>query len=324
MGPRTPVERFAWPFDDNNTYRPSTNVQPARQRRVTAAGYWGDHILDVDEYYGETMALRRAILGADPMRCRFLPHMRAAVWDALLYLLAELADSRPHAMHLFTEGDAVRWRNDLLDERLEFTFGDEASLPVDPWTLLFRQVQEDVVLLDERGGHLYVDAIASTFSGMWSNTFALGMSFDDVHGPVPRIHLDGTVSRTERFLMSLRPGDDYRRVSWAIADGRFDMSLEGYSEWPVDHWAPIRERGAYGEAVLRVEVQHTIRLPASGAILFLIRTHMCPLADIAAVPEWLAQLTSVVTELPQDLVHDKGYAPIRDGLVGWLNAATAK
>jgi dimethylamine monooxygenase subunit A len=316
--PRTPIERFAWPLDAD-TYRPSTNVQPARQRLATAAGGWGEHVLDVDEFYGDTVALRQTMLDADPRRCRYLPHMRAAVWDAVVFLLGELARSYPQSMHLALDGNTVRWRNDLLGEEVEFTVGEESSLPVDPLRFVAGQVQEDIVLLDQRDGRLYVDAIASTFSGMWSNTFTLGMSFDDIHGPVPRIHGSGMVSRTERFLMTLQPGDDYRRVSWAIADGRFDMSLESYAEWQHDNWSSIRDRGAYGEAVVRIEVQHTLRLPSSGAVLFLIKVHMCELDEIARVRPWLEQLTSVVTELPEDLVHDKGYAEVRDDLIAWLH-----
>jgi len=320
ISPRTPVERFAWPLD-GDVYRPSTNVQPARQWVATAAGGWGEHVIEVDEFYRETIDLRAAMLDADPRRCRSLPHMRAAVWDAVVYLLAELAESYPASMHLDIDGDTVRWRNDLLGQQQEFTVGDEDSLPVDPLRFAAGQVQEDIVLLDQRDGHLHVDAIASTFSGMWSNTFSLGMSFDDIHGPVPRIHGTGMVARTEQFLMGLHPGEDYRRVSWAIADGRFDMSIEGYHEWAADQWNSIRGRGAYGEAVLRIEVQHTIRLPSSDAIMFLIRTQMCTLEAIAGVPAWMEQLTAVVTELPPDLVHDKGYPEIRDDLMAWLRAA---
>jgi dimethylamine monooxygenase subunit A len=317
ISPRTPVDRFPWPLDDP-VYRPTTNVQPAQQRCVTAAGAWGEHILDVDGFYRDTITLRHAMLDADPRRCAHLPHMRAAVWDAVLFLLTELADCHPDVMHLDVDGPLVSWRNDLLGQDIRFTVGEESSLPTDPLRFIAEQVQEDVILLDQRDGRLYVDAIASTFSGMWSNTFALGMSFHDIHGPVPRIHDTGMVSRTERFLTGLRAGDDYRRVSWAIGNGRFDLSLEGYPDWSTDPWADIRDRGAYGEAVLRIEVQHTIRLPASDAILFLIKTHMCALAEIATVPAWLSQLTDVLIELPADLVHDKGYAEIREELIGWL------
>jgi hypothetical protein len=320
ISPRTPVERFAWPLD-HDVYRPTTNVEPARRSVTTAAGSWGAHVVDVDDFYEDTIALRRSMFDADPRRCRYLAHMRPAVWDAVQYLLAELDETRPRSMRLDVDGDTARWRNDLLGQQTTFVFGDEGSLPVDPLRFVAEQVQEDIVLLDQRDGHLYVDAIASTFSGMWSNTFTLGMSFADIHGPVPRIHATGMVSRTEQFLMGLRAGEEYRRVSWAIADGRFDMSLEGYHEWSADPWAAIRHRGAYGEAVVRIEVQHTIRLAASEAILFLIRTHMCTLDEIATVPSWLAQLTAVVTELPGDLVHDKGYAEIRDDLIAWLRRA---
>lgn len=317
--PRTPIERFAWPLHDR-TYRPSTNVEPARQHCTTAAGGWGEYVVDVDEFYCATIALRHAMLDADPWRCRFVPHMRTAVWDAVVFLLGELALSRPESMRFEIDGDAASWHNDLLGERIDFTIGNESSLPTDPLRFVAGQIQEDIVLLDQRDGHLYVDAIASTFSGMWSNTFTLGMSFDDIHGPVPRIHSSGMVSRTERFLMSLQPGDDYRRVSWAIGDGRFDTSLEGHADPRDDRWASIRDRGAFGEAVVRIEVQHTIRLPTSDAVLFLIRAHMCALDEIARVRPWLEQLTDVVAELPMDLVHDKGFAEIREGLITWLHS----
>lgn len=320
IAPRTPVERFPWPLD-HDVYRPSTNVEPARQPVTTAAGAWGEHVVDVDDFYRDTIALRRSMFDADPRRCRYLPHLRPAVWEALTYLLAELAATHPATMRLSLDGDAAHWRNRLLGQDMRFVVGDESTLPGDPLRFLAEQVQEDVVLLDQRDGHLHVDAIASTFSGMWSNTFSLGMSFDDIHGPVPRIHATGMVARTERFLMGLQPGEEYRRVSWAIADGRFDMSLEGSHEWAAGQWDDIRARGAFCEAVVRIEVQHTVRLPASEAILFLIRTHMCTLGEIAAVPVWLAQLTAVVTELPVDLVHDKGYAEIRDELIAWLRRA---
>ncbi|GAB7071196.1 hypothetical protein H7J06_18385 [Mycobacterium hodleri] len=35
---------------------------------------------------------------------------------------------------------------------------------------------------------------------------------------------------------------------------------------------------------------------------------------------WLEQLTDVVAELPMDLVHDKGFAEIREGLIAWLHS----
>ena len=71
---------------------------------------------------------------------------------------------------------------------------------------------------------------------------------------------------------------------------------------------------------LRVEVQHLIRLPESGAICFLIRTYMLPLADVATVDEWRIRMASVLAELPDDIAGYKGIIGYRDRAVSWLRS----
>ncbi len=56
-----------------------------------------------------------------------------------------------------------------------------------------------------------------------------------------------------------------------------------------------------------------IRLPGSGAILFLIRTYMLSLRELAAVPAWGARFAAVLRELPQDMVDYKGLTAVPDG-----------
>jgi hypothetical protein len=315
---KTPIERFPWPLTDS-VFRYSANVKPARTVRTTAAGAWGGSILDVDEHYAETVALRQSIFDAEPERCQILPHMEVAAWDTLLFCLTELAVTYPESMHLRRSGNTYHWQNDLLDLTADFEFGVESSLPVPPLRFAATQLQEDIVLLDQREGRLFADGVALSFSGTWSNTFVVGMGFGDIHGPVPRIHENGLVSRTEQFLMNLTPGEDYRRTSWVIAvSPRLDMSLEQFPTWGADTLRRITDDGAYGEARLRVEVQHSVRLPTSHAVLFLVKTHLCPLADIVTVPEWAAQLHAVMEELPPDLVAHKGFGEFREEILDWL------
>jgi hypothetical protein len=78
---------------------------------------------------------------------------------------------------------------------------------------------------------------------------------------------------------------------------------------------------AFGRLIhLRVEVQHLIRLPESGAICFLIRSYMLPLADIATVDEWRARTAAVLAELPDDMAEYKGLNAYRDRAVRWLRS----
>ena len=57
---------------------------------------------------------------------------------------------------------------------------------------------------------------------------------------------------------------------------------------------------------LRVEVQHLIRLPHTGALMFLIRSYLLPLRDIAQVPAWRERFGQVLAELPEDMAEYKG------------------
>ncbi|MGP4046108.1 heme-dependent oxidative N-demethylase family protein [Streptomyces sp. 2A115] len=325
----TRIAGFPFPFRAD-AYRYSTNVEPARLPVLTEAGEWGAWILDIDDEYADELAQRQRILAADPTRLTVLPHMRPACWDALHTLLRELAAQYPDAMELRQEdggtgGGSYVWRNDLLGIEQRFTDGEDASLPGGPLGFLGSQIQDDIVLLDQREGSLWADAGLVTFAADWSMRFDVGMRFLEVHGPVPRVHEEGIISRAERFLMRLEPGQEYRRTNWTMSVGRrLDQSTEVYPEWG-------RDRRLAGEAPsaelaerlqLRVEVQHLIRLGASGAVMFLIRTYMVSLAELAQVPAWRARFGRVLTELPDDMADYKGLTRFRSRAADWLLSPT--
>lgn len=312
---------FPFPFRAD-TFRYGTNVERARTPVRTAAGSWGSVVIDVDGNYPAELALRARILAEDPGRLCVLPHARQACWDALMTVLRELAVADPAVFGLDVAGDrGYRWRNRLLGVDVTFREGDDASLPGGPLAFLGSQIQDDIVLLGQREGALWADAGLVTFAAGWSVGFDVGMTFAEIHGPVPRVHADGVVSRAERFLMRLQPGEEYRRTNWSVTlDGRLDQSTEAYPSWGPERAAAGSLRGdeLARRLCLRVEVQHLIRLGHSGAILFLIRTHLAALAEVATVPEWRRRFGRVLEELPEDMATYKGLAPFRDEAARWL------
>jgi hypothetical protein len=314
------VARFPFPFA-TGSYRYSTDVEPARRPVTTAAGGWGAGVLDVDDDYAAELAERAAVLAADPTRCQELPHMRVAAWDALTTLLPELAVTCPGTTVLDRDGDRWTWRNDLLGTDRSFTVGDDASLPEGPLAFLGSQIQEDVVLLDQREGALWADAGLVTFAADWSMGFDVGMRFLEVHGPVPRVHEAGVVQRAEQFLMRLQPGEEYRRTNWTMTvDRRLDTSTETYAEWGRDRRLVVDDPALPDRLHLRVEVQHLIRLGVSNAVCFLVRTYLLSLRELAAVPEWRERLGAVLAELPDDMADYKGLTRFRAPAVAWLTA----
>lgn len=314
------VACFPFPYTADS-YRYSTNIAPARAVVRTATGQWGEPVVDIDSEYTRELAERRRILAADPSRHAVLPHMRVACWDTMLTLMTELARSYPATMSLSRDGDTGCWRNELLGITQEFVVGDESSLPCDPLAYIAGQVQEDIVLLDQRDGDLFADAGVVTFAAGWSFGFDVGMTFLDIHGPVPRLRETGVITRAREFLMRLQAGGIYRRTNWSMTVGRrLDVSTEAFPQWLPDraHLDAVDD-DTFGRLIhLRVEVQHLIRLPESGAICFLIRSYMLPLADIATVDQWRVRTAAVLAELPYDMVEYKGLAAYRDRAVSWL------
>lgn len=311
---------FPFPFPAD-TYRYSTNVEPARRPVVTEAGGWGDRVWDIDAWYLADLAVRREVLARDPSRCQVLPHMRVAAWDALTSLLPDLAATHPEVMSLTPDGDRWTWRNELLGTTTSFVVGEDASLPGGPLAFLGSQVQDDIVLLDQREGSLWADAGLVTFAADWSMGFDVGMRFLEVHGPVPRVHEADVVQRAERFLMRLEPGQEFRRTNWTMTvDRRLDSSTETYPEWGRDRRLVVDDPALPDRLHLRVEVQHLIRLGVSGAVCFLIRTHLLSLRDLATVPAWRRRLASVLVELPDDMAEYKGIARYRHAAAEWLSA----
>ncbi|WP_258006437.1 DUF3445 domain-containing protein [Arthrobacter sp. AFG20] len=314
------ITRFPFPFSADS-YRYSTNIEPALKPVSTEAGGWGTRLLDIDEHYLQELGERAAVLQRDPSRLQVLPHMRPAVWDAITTLLPIMADEHPETMSFERKGDSCRWQNRLHNLDLEFTAGVDASLPAEPLLFLGSQIQDDIALLDQRENALWLDAGLVTFAADWSLGFDVGMKFLEVHGPVPRVHDEQIITRAQQFLMNLQPGEKYRRTNWTMTVGRrLDTSTETYPEWAQDRSAVVTDPALPDRLHLRVEVQHLIRLPHSGAILFLVRTHLLSLADIARVPAWRERLGRVLAELPPDMAGYKGISRYREAASAWLLA----
>lgn len=319
------VASFPFPYS-GDAYRYSTNIEPAGIAVSTRVGQWGQQVIHIDSEYHHELAERRRILAADPTRHAALAHMRVACWDTMLALMTELASSYPESMTLTHDGDVWHWRNELLGIEQDFVIGDESSLPCEPLAYIAGQVQDDIVLLDQRDGDLFADAGVVTFAAGWSFGFDVGMTFLEIHGPVPRLRESGVITRARDFLMRLQPNQIYRRTNWSMTIGRtLDVSTEAIPEWLTDKAElDAVDDEAFGRLVhLRVEVQHLIRLAESGAICFLIRSYMLPIADIATVDEWRERMATVLAELPEDMADYKGISPYRDRTVSWLRAHAA-
>ena len=317
------VRRFPFPFP-HDRYMYSVNVEPGRKPSQTAAGRWGERILEVDGFYLQDLEARAAVLDRDPSRAAQMSHMRPGVWGALHLVLTELAATYPEWMAYERHGDRCRWTNRLQQLQTDFIVGADYSLPEGPLRFLSTQVQDDFALLNLREGALWLDAGVVTFAADWSMGFDVGLPFSEIHGPVPRAADLGVIDRAEQFLLNLQPGDPYRRTNWTMTvDRRMDTSTESYPEWAQDRSLVATDPALPDRLHLRVEVQHLIKVPTTGDLLFLVRTHLLSLRELAAVPAWGRRLAEVLRTLPEDLADYKGIARYRDAAARWLQEADA-
>lgn len=318
MAPST--QDFPFPLA-KDAYRYTANVEPGGVSQVR-----------VGPDYEDFIAERARVLARDPGMIISAPHLRAAEWDTMLWLMRRLALEYPADFTLSeppaTGTEAARWVNRPLGIERDFTIGDAKTVPGGPLEYIGRQVVEDIVLLDPREGHLFADAGVVTFASGWSFPFVAGMTFTEIHGPVPRANAAGVFARAEAFLLRLAPGEVYKRVNWTFQAGRvLDRSMDSHARWMPDAAKFIaavkaetvddEEFGATTQ--LRVEVQHLVKLAPSGAVLFLIDTRFLSLAELASEPEWARRTASVVAELPADMADYKGLTDLRPRIVEYLS-----
>jgi dimethylamine monooxygenase subunit A len=302
------IEHFPYPFKDT-IYRYSNNSLLMEV----------PNSIEVTPTYTEEILLKRQLLTQHPERCfQSLPHTTEAQWEILELIIDHLVVYYPNEFKLYKNGNNWSFHNHALKEKYDFILGEESTLPQQPLDFIGRQVQEDLILMGQRDGNLYLDAGQLCFPANWSLAFDLGMSFKEIHHPIPGFKEEGLDDRILNFLLKLEAGNPWERKNWSLMAGnRLDTSLETY-----DHWGKGRKKVTSknaGDFVhLRVEVQRLFRLPRSNNILFTIHTHLLSLEKLANRREWLEQFYHILKELPPHIVDYKGLSLFKDAVIDYL------
>ncbi|MEM7761690.1 MAG: DUF3445 domain-containing protein [Cyanobacteria bacterium P01_A01_bin.40] len=306
------IKQFPFPFAEDS-YQYSVNIQPVSNVAI----------FDVDEHYETEIELRNNILDRGKTgRYVNLPHMKDAQWDTLEAVMEDLAIYYPESFSLEQKGDCWTWENKILNIRDSFTFLDESSLPCEPLEYIARQVQEDIILLDQRDQDLFLDAGVLMFPTKWSIEFDAGMSFEEFHAPVPRAHEMGVFKQAKGFLRRIEIGKPWTRRNWTMTvNRRLDTSFETYPEWGKDR-SSVTLDNCGAKVHLRVEVQRFVRLPRSNSLMFTIHTYLINLEELATNPVWATRLHEVLKKLPADVVQYKGFSRYHDTVMAWLSQNT--
>ncbi|MBH0162777.1 heme-dependent oxidative N-demethylase family protein [Fictibacillus sp. 26RED30] len=302
------LAHFPYPFKDS-TYRYSNNSIPMKQ----------PFCIEVTPSYKKEMLLKRKLLSDHPERCyQSLPHSITGQWEIVEFVIDHLVSQYPQHFSVEKENNSWIFFNKILDEKVEFIFGDENSLSCEPLFFISHHVQEDLIYMRQRDDNLYLDAGQLCFPANWSLAFNIGMKFKNIHHPIPGFKEEGLDQRILQFLMRLEAGTPWERLNWSLMAGdRLDTSLETFDQWGKLRKHVTRENA--GELVhIRVEVQKLFRLPRTNSILFSIHTHLLSLEQLSTNREWLQQFYEILSKLHAHIVEYKGISTYKKAVLEYL------
>jgi dimethylamine monooxygenase subunit A len=129
------------------------------------------------------------------------------------------------------------------------------------------------------------------FPSHWVPSEKLGLPMTGVHEPVPHYN-EELAQRVDRFLDHLAPGRNAWRRNWLI-----HASPQLHVPHPTAVGDPVQPRDLW----LRSERQVLCALPATGAVLFTIRTQQFPLRALATRPDVASSMASSLRSSPDSL-----------------------
>jgi hypothetical protein len=180
---------------------------------------------------------------------------------------------------------------------------------VHPLETAARLVPEDLCLMRGTDAGYILAAACVCFPSRWRLADKIGRGLGMIHAPVPGYagQLGGAV---DRFFARITVDKPVWRLNWTIHD-----SPEPFQPAAAKRGAP----GDFGRDVfLRVERQTLRRLPASGDVLFTIRTYIRPLGEIAQDADVARRLAAAIENLPPPMRDYRSLTHFADALVAWL------
>lgn len=201
----------------------------------------------------------------------------------------------------------LQWLRDTVARELPALFplrqGSEVYLSA--YDEIARNVQEDLAVVQRTGTGTDELIMAHVcLPGGWRSDAVLGLSFLQIHVPVPGF-ADAEAAAASMVASMVERGP-YVRFVWSLcADDYLDHHPEHGMRRPWD------EEG--GAGWLRVERQITVPFPAVDASLFLIRTYVYPFASLTEAQR--ATLAEAVEQMPADVRRYKSMEADRARIV---------
>jgi hypothetical protein len=284
-----------------------------------------DTVVEIDSHYFHEIELKRRLLLEEPTYYFVaLEESHTAQWDAVEKVIDDLVKHDPENFSVLKEDIQWHFTNKRLNESYTFTFGDNNSLPLAPLDWIGRQVQEDLIILNDKGE---VVAGQLCFPSGWAMHEKIGKQFIEVHAPLPPV-ANQMIQTANKFIERIPLNKSFARNNWGFRYGdQLDLSSKhsaAYRE-KLEADAPSFTMNDVAEKIfLRVEHQTLTRLPRSGFVLFTIHTYNHSVQEVSSEIKHAHILLSFLKGTPAELIEYKVMTPIYTQLLTYLeNTVTA-
>ncbi len=276
-------------------------------------------IVEIDEHYYEEIILKRRLLQNDhAYYYQASTVTKGAQWEVLEKILNSLTSSYPEKFQFNKNNSSCSWENKILDEKINFIFGDNSSLPLEPLDWVGRQVQEDLLLLDASS---ILQAGQLCFPSGWDIQWKFQKNFLDLHAPVPSV-MGPTLRAADKLIERIPVNKPIARTNWGFrVSEQMDFSTRHRQNYLklLDRVAPeINSENAGEKIFVRSERQTLSRLPESGFVLFTIHTYNSKVKDETKDFDHAKAMLEFVKGAPPELIEYKVMTPYLKSLIGYL------
>ncbi len=241
-------------------------------------------------------------------------------WETIESLLPIMARRYPEHFTLTIEGRHWHWQNRLLESEHTFVPGDADSLPFAPLHWLGRQVQEDLLLMqDDAANGMPLVAGVLCFPNDWCLEEKLGQSFLVIHQPVPLFAEQ--IGRSSLLLLErLKVGRPVWRTNWGFKGSARLNLMPRFADEQRQSCQQICAENIGERCFLRMERQTLLRLPRTKAVLFTVHTYQAPIMEEVQNREHTRRMLQILQTTPGKMMEYKNIQAFYEPLIAYLQA----
>ena len=159
------------------------------------------------------------------------------------------------------------------------------------------RIEPDFLLLMPPGWTLAWASVC--FPSHWSLEGKRHRPLPELHEPVPGLNAD-LGRKITTFFDRMAPGEGWTRANWGLS------AATNRNQHPSLPLLPLTATTPPEETFVRIEDQHLLKLPRSGAVAFGIRIASFRLSEIVHEPTVKAGIAAKLRTMPPEIANYKG------------------